>query len=264
MRKTYQTLEIKTASEHTEVVYLNRPEALNAINTQLAKDLRNYFSTVNKKNTKLRCIVLTGKGEKAFCAGADLKERKGMSDKDWFKQHHIFEEAGDSISSCPLPLIAAVNGFAFGGGCELAMACDFIFASSQAIFAQPEVKLGIIPGLGGTQRLPRLVGLNRAKELLFTGKRFSAEEALKWGLVNEILEPQDLLPHSLKVAEAISLNGPFAIKQVKRAVDRGFAIPIVKALEVEIEAYNNAAKTKDRREGIIAFNEKRSPKFSGR
>lgn len=258
----YTTLTISSPSNHVQTLLLNRPSVLNAINTQMAEELRDFFLKFRvTKKSGIRVLILTGAGEKSFCSGADLKERKGMDDRTWFKQHKLFEDMGESIRKFELPLIGAINGVATGGGCEIAMMCDILYASQNALFSQPEVIRGIIPGLGGTQRLPRLIGMNHAKELLFTGKTISAKEAFRIGLVNKVVDSDALMNEALQLAQKIAANGPIAVRLVKKAVDQGFGLPLDKALKIEIKNYNSTVDTKDRREGINAFNEKRAPKF---
>jgi len=239
---------------------MNRPAAANAMNTQMGLDLMTIFETLQIQQDGLRCVVLTGAGERAFCAGGDLVERRTMSDTQWQAQHAIFERMVRAIINCPLPLVAAVNGAAVGGGCEIAAACDFIYASKNARFALTEVTLGIMPGAGGTQNLTRAVGTRRASEIILTGKPFSAEEAERWGLVNEVVELADLM---LATVRRIAGNAPISVRQAKQAVRRGIDMSISDGLAFEIEAYNRMVPTNDRREGVNAFNEKRKPDFKG-
>ena len=171
----------------------NRPERRNAISTQLGHDMLDVFSALVADTQDYRCVILTGAGDKAFGAGADLKERNGMSNETWLKQHALFERMTLALLDCPIPVIAAVNGVAYAGSCELALTCDFIYASTTARFALTEITLGIMPGGGGTQLLPRAVGSRRAKEIILTGKPFSAEEALAWGVVNKLCAPDKLM-----------------------------------------------------------------------
>lgn len=187
-----------------------------------------------------------------------------MTDEAWRKQHAIFEQAVYRLMDCPIPVIAAVNGAAFGGGCEFALACDFIYASTNARFALTEVTLGIIPGAGGTQNLPRAAGLRRAKEILFSGAPFTAAQGLDWGIVNTVCEPDELLPRVLETAQRIADNAPLSIRQAKRAMDLGFEVDRTTGLGIEIEAYNRLVPTEDRHEGVLAFNEKRKPRYQGR
>ena len=207
-----------------------------------------------------RAVVLTGTGDKAFCAGGDLKERHGMTDEQWLHQHAIFERMTLAIMDCPIPVIGAINGAAFGGGCELALNCDFVYASSTARFALTEVTLGIMPGAGGTQFLPRAVGSRRAKEILLTGKPFSAQDALDWGMVNKVCAPETLMDETLGDAQTICDNAPVSIRQAKRAMHFGMQMDIRSALFFEIDVYNKMVSTEDRHEGVRAFNEKRKPK----
>ena len=182
----FETLSIEPVDEHVAIVRLNRPDASNALNTQMGRDLVRCFEDTALDPKSLRCIVLTGTGDKAFCAGGDLKERRGMTDEAWTRQHVIFERMVRALIDCPVPIIGAVNGAAYGGGCEIAGCCDFLYAADSARFALTEVTLGIMPGGGGTQTLPRAVGERRAKELILTGKPFTAAEAREWGFVNEV------------------------------------------------------------------------------
>lgn len=264
----FPTLALSLPEPHLLFVTLNRPEAANAFNTQMAKDLVRLFEDIALDPCAFdpgesRCIVLTGAGEKAFCAGGDLKERNGMTDEAWGRQHLLFERMVRAVIDCPLPTVGAVNGAAYGGGCELAAAVDFLYAAETARFAQTETKLGIIPGAGGTQTLARAVGERRAKELILSGKVFSAEEALAWGLVNAVFPREQLLEEALAVAARIAANAPIAVRQAKQAIHRGLQMSLADGLAFEIEAYNRTVPTEDRREGVSAFNEKRKPEFRG-
>ena len=209
-------------------------------------------------------IVLTGSGDKAFCAGGDLKERKGMSDAQWQSQHLVFERMIRAVMACPVPLIGAINGAAYGGGCELLAALDFVYAVEHARFAQTETRIGIIPGIGGTQSLARAIGERRAKEFIFTGKPFSARQAEHWGLVNEVYPDVQSLNSAVNaVAEKIASNAPVAVRQAKQSVHRGLQMSLSDGMAFEIEAYNRLVSSNDRREGVLAFNEKREPVFTG-
>lgn len=260
----YETLEIAYPSEHVMQVRLNRPFASNAFNTKMAEELTDCFEFLATLPERTRVVVLTGKGTRAFCAGGDLKERHNMSDEAWFAQHRTYERMVRAVLGCPLPIIAAVNGAAFGGGCELVAAADFAYAARTAVFAQTETRLGIMPGAGGTQCLPRAIGTRRAQELILSGRKFSAEEAHSWGLVNDVTEPNEVLPHALSMASMIAANAPIAVRQAKLAVSRGMDMSLANGLGLEIEAYNRLVPTDDRREGIASFNERRDPKFEGR
>jgi enoyl-CoA hydratase/carnithine racemase len=234
---------------------LNRPEQLNAMNTALGEDLLACFDEL-AGDALVRAVVLTGAGDRAFCAGGDLKERNEMTDEAWRAQHVIFEQAAFRILRCPVPVIAAVEGFALAGGCELAVLADFIVASESAVFGVPETTLGIFPGIGGTQLLPRILGAPLAKELIFTGRRMKAAEARSAGLVNHLVPPGQARSRALELAATIAANGPVAVRQAKKAIAYG--------LETDLEAYNATVVTEDRREGVRAFNEKRKPQFKGR
>jgi enoyl-CoA hydratase len=212
----------------------------------------------------LRCIIVTGSGDKAFCSGGDLKERKGMSDEEWRLQHAIFEEGYYAVMDCSIPVIAAVNGAAYAGGCELALACDFILASSEARFALTEVTIGIMPGGGGTQNLPRAVGERRAKQLILSGESFTAQQAHEWGMVNQVHEPAELMPAALAVAGRISSNAPVSVRQAKKAIHQGLQMDLASGLVFEVQAYERMVATEDRREGINSFNERRKPRFTGK
>lgn len=260
----FQTLQVEQSADGLLRVTLNRENVRNALNTQMGIELRDVFSPLAFHPQSVRCILITGAGDKAFCAGGDLKERNGMTDDQWRIQHAIFEEAYYAVMNCTAPVIAAVNGSAFGGGCELALACDFIYAANTARFALPETSLGIIPGCGGTQNLPRAVGQRRAKELILTGKAFTAEEAHEWGMVNLVCEPDQLLTLSLAAAQNICASAPVAVRQAKTAIRRGLDVDLRTGLAIEIEAYNRTVVTEDRLEGVRAFGEKRKPQFTGR
>jgi len=260
----YATLRSEALSPHINLLTLNRPDAANALNTQMGRDLMDYFEAVALAPDDLRCIVMTGAGDKAFCAGGDLKERNGMSDEAWHGQHVLFERMFRAIIDCPVPVIAAVNGAAYGGGCEIAACCDFVYAAEHARFALTEVRLGIMPGGGGTQNVARAVGERRAKEIIFSAKPFTAAEAHAWGLVNRVLPAADLVKDATASAEAIAANAPISVRQAKQAIHRGLQMSLADGLAFEIEAYNRTVPTEDRREGVRAFNEKRPPRFKGR
>ncbi|MGC1443112.1 MAG: enoyl-CoA hydratase-related protein [Burkholderiaceae bacterium] len=259
----YETLEVSKPRPHVLLVTINRPNASNAMNTQLGIELGQVFEAIAQDPGDARCVVLTGAGKKAFCAGGDLKERNGMTDEAWSYQHRIFERMLRNLIDCPTPVIGAINGAAYGGGCEIAAACDFLYGSETARFAQTEVGLGIMPGAGGTQNLARAVGERRAKELILSAKPFSAEQALQWGLLNEVYPQDVLLDESLNIAERIAANAPIAVRQAKQAIHRGLQMSLSDGLWFEIEAYNRTVPTQDRLEGVQAFNEKRKPHFNG-
>jgi enoyl-CoA hydratase/carnithine racemase len=260
----YPTLELERPEPHVLVVRINRPAAANAMNTQMGLDLMAIFETLQIQQDGLRCVVITGAGDRAFCAGGDLVERRTMTDEQWQAQHAIFERMVRALINCPLPVIAAVNGAAVGGGCEIAAACDFIYAARHARFALTEVTLGIMPGAGGTQNLARAVGTRRASEIILTGKPFSAEQGERWGLVNEVCEPEALMDRVMETVRTIAGNAPISTRQAKQSIRRGVDMSISDGLAFEIEAYNRMVPTSDRREGVNAFNEKRKADFKGK
>jgi enoyl-CoA hydratase len=260
----YATLKTETPEPHVLVVTLNRPEVLNALNTQMGHDLLDLWTRLIVDPGDARCVILTGAGDRAFCAGADLKERNGMTPETWRAQHETFERAYWSLMDVPVPVIAAINGHAYAGGLETALACDFAYAVRPARFALTEVTLGIMPGGGGTQNLPRAVGERRAKEIILTGKPFSAEQAREWGLINQVCEPGQLLPAVLETARSIAGNAPLSVRQAKKSIHFGLQMELKTAFRFEVEAYNQLVGTEDRLEGVHAFNEKRRPVFRGR
>ena len=264
MRRDFETIVLSRLDDHILLVTLNRPDVANALNTRMGLDLMEVFEALSIDLENLRAVILTGHGDKAFCAGGDLKERNGMSDESWQAQHVIFERMVRAIMNCPIPVLAAVNGAAYGGGCEIAAASDFIYAASTARFALTEVTLGIMPGSGGTQNLARAVGERQAKELILSGLPFTAIEAEAWGLVNRVVAPKGLMEATLAIARRIAGNGPIAVRQAKQAIQRGVQMSLWDGLAFEIEAYNRVVPTEDRREGVAAFNERRKPVFSGR
>jgi enoyl-CoA hydratase/carnithine racemase len=261
---SYETLQLAMHGEHILVVTLNRPEVLNAINTQMGRDKLDLWTQLIAEPGNLRCLVLTGAGKRGFCAGGDLKERNGMTDEAWRHQHEIFERAFFALLDMTVPVIAAVNGHAYGGGFETALACDFIYASRNARLALSETRLGIMPGGGGTQNLARAVGERRAKELILRAQAFDAEQGVAWGLVNHLSEPGQVLQDALAAAGDIARNGPLSVRQAKKSIHYGLQGDLRTGLRFEIEAYNRLVSSEDRHEGVRAFNEKRAPDFKGR
>jgi enoyl-CoA hydratase len=264
MTGPYQTILTDTPAPHVLRVTLNRPEIANAFNTQMMRDLLSLWQELATSEELPRCIVLTGAGDRAFCAGADLKERNTLSEAQWMAQHVIIEEQFKALIECPVPVIAAANGHAFAGGLEMLLACDFAYAVKAARFALTEVTLGLMPGAGGTQTLPRAVGERRAKEIILTGKPFEAAQALEWGVVNSLYEPDALMPAAIETATRIANNAPIAVKEARRSIHGGLQKDLAAAMRFEIECYNKLVPTEDRREGIRAFNERRKPEFKGR
>ncbi|MDQ0464564.1 enoyl-CoA hydratase/carnithine racemase [Caulobacter ginsengisoli] len=259
----FDTIALDQPAPHVLRIRFNRPDVANALNTAMARDVLSLFQGLILDPQDWRCLILTGAGDKAFCAGGDLKERHGMTDAAWQAQHVLFEQAFYALMDSPVPVIAAVNGAAYGGGCEFALACDFIHAAETARFALTETRLGIIPGCGGTQNLPRAVGVRRARELILTGRPFSAREAADWGMVNRVVPLGDLEDSVLETAAAIAAGGPIAVRQARRAMGLGIETDLKTGLALEVEAYNRTIPTADRREGVAAFNEKRPAVFRG-
>ena len=264
MSSSYKTLNVTRSDDgHVVTVELNRPAALNAMNTEMGEELLRCFDAFVWDRTA-RAVVFTGAGDKAFCVGGDLKEREGMTDEAWRAQHLIFEQGAARVLHCPVPVIAAVEGFAMGGGCELAVLSDFVVCGETAVFAVPEVTRGIFPGIGGTQLLPRILGAPMAKEMIFTGRRVDAREAKAIGLVNHVVPAGQARARALEIAATIADNGPFAVRQAKKAVSWGGETDLETGMILAIEAYNNTVTTDDRLEGVRAFNEKRKPRFTGK
>jgi len=257
-------LQVEQPEPGLMIVRFNRPEVHNALNTATSEDLYKVFGKLAFTPGDLRCVILTAAGDKAFSAGGDLKERKGMTDDAWRAQHAIIEEAAYSIINCSVPVIAAVNGVAFGGGCELALCCDFIYAARHAKFALPEVTRGIMPGAGATQNLPRAVGVRRAKEIIMSGRPFTAEQAYQWGMVNEVYDSVELMPQVTSLARTICENAPISVRQIKKAVNVSTQTDLTTGLAFEVQCYERMISTEDRHEGVLAFNEKRKPQFKGR
>ncbi len=264
MDTTFETFRIEHPAPHIALVRMHRPEVHNAMNTQLALEGIALFEALAMDPQGVRCVVLTGSGDMAFCAGGDLKERDGMTNEAWMRQHLLYERFARALLDLPLPLIGAVNGVAYGGGCEIAALCDFLYAATHARFALPEVTRGIMPGAGGTQTVARAVGERRAKELMLTGRPFTAQQAAEWGLVNAVVGSDRLLPEALATATTITANAPLSTRQVKQSIARGLRMSLADGMAFEIEAYHRLVPTQDRLEGVRAFNEKRAPDFQGR
>jgi enoyl-CoA hydratase/carnithine racemase len=261
-QETFETISVEDAAPGVAVVTFRRPEAANALNTLMGKELLLAWTELEVRDD-LRCVVLAAEG-RHFCAGADLKERNGMTDEAWSAQHKVFEDMARAQLAIPVPVIAAVNGAAMGGGCEMTLACDFAYASETARFGLPEVGLGIMPGLGGTQLLRRCAGERRAIELLTTGRMFSAAQAMEYGVVNGVTAPEALMDTVLAVAAEIASKAPLSVRALKHVVHDAQHLDLAPAMEIELAAYNRLFKTEDRREGVASFNEKRAPKFEGR
>jgi enoyl-CoA hydratase/carnithine racemase len=257
---TTSPLGVQTIDGGVCLLVLNRPAALNALNTEMARSLVATLEQLSA-DRGVRVMILTGAGDRAFCAGADLKERRAMSPDQWHAQHETFEQAFAALRDFPKPVFTAVNGVALGGGCEIALNTDFIIAADTARFGQPEVKLGIMPGGGGTQHLPRRIPIGLARQLLLTGETIDANTALRAGLVNSVHAPGDLVDAAVRIAAAIAANSPAAVREVRAAVRDGEPLGITDAMRVELEHYVRLVDHPDRYEGISAFNERRSPVF---
>jgi enoyl-CoA hydratase len=257
------TVILLERDEFVATLTLNRPDKLNALNEELMRELARHVAELDA-DAGVRCVILTGAGEKAFAAGADIAAMGQMTTTQAKAFADLGHRLGAALEAAHFPVIAAVNGFALGGGCELALACDFAYASDKAKLGQPEVNLGVIPGFGGTQRLARRVGEARARELCMTGEMIGAEEALRIGLVNAVVPHAELLPRVREVAKKIASKGPVAIAAAKRVIARGADVPLSTANELEATAFAALFGTSDQREGMKAFLEKRAAKFEGR
>lgn len=242
---------------------LNRPDAMNALSLDLLGRLQEALEEISF-DPEVRCVIVTGAGDRAFCAGADLKERAGMSDPEVRRCVALIRRVMDQVEGLPVPTIAAVNGAALGGGTELALACDLRIVADTAKMGLTETSLAIIPGGGGTQRLPRIVGKAKAKELIFTARRVDAREAVAIGLANKAVAPEALLAEARAWAEEIGRNGPVALRVAKRAIDRGLEMDLASGLVFESTCYEITIPTEDRREGLAAFREKRKPVYRGK
>ncbi len=258
-----QTISIEQSGDHILVVTLNRPEVSNAFNTLMGRELLDIWSALYRDPTQCHAVVLTGSGARAFCGGADLKERNGMSDAEWRAQHALFEQMIRAMMDCPVPIIGAVNGAAYAGGLEIALNADFLYAVPSAKFAFSEVTIGIMPGASGTQHLPRAIGVRRAKEVILSGQPFDARQAEAWGLVNKLCEPGELMDEALSIAKTISANAPIAVRQARKSVDAAASLDLKNGYDFEISCYQSVVNTTDRLEGVSAFNEKRKPAFKG-
>lgn len=240
------------------IITINRPEVLNALNSAVLKELNRVLDQVDTEN--IRCLILTGAGEKSFVAGADIAEMRDLNAKQAIDFSTIGNDVFQRIGEFPIPVIAAVNGYALGGGCELAMACDFRICADNAVFGQPETSLGITPGFGGTQRLPRLVGQGMAKQMIYTARNIKADRALQIGLVNEVYPVAELMPAVRKIASQIAANAPIAVRAAKEAINRSRTVDMYAGKVIEERAFGNCFDSHDQREGMTAFLEKRKEK----
>lgn len=254
-------IKIET-SENTALVTISREKALNALNKGVLEELKAIFQDLSGDHT-VRSAIVTGAGDKAFVAGADIAAMAQMSPEEAGRFAHLGHQAMSAVQNCRKPVIAAVNGFALGGGLELALSCDFIYASEKAKFGLPEVGLGLYPGFGGTQRLSRAIGPNRARELIFTGRMIGADEALAWGIVNRLATPESLLDTALETAREINQKGPVAVRLAKQVINEGKDESLQQGLDLERDVFPKCFESEDLKEGLAAFLEKRKPAFKG-
>ena len=256
---------VSSLEKNAEGIYtftLSRPDAMNALNRELVESILEASNAV-RDDDGARAAIFIGLGDRAFSAGADLKERAGLGSIEVAEAVASISRAMQSVAEIPVPTIAAINGVALGGGFELALACDIRIASTTATMGLPETTLAIIPGGGGTQRLPRIAGESRAKELIFTGRRISAGDALQYGILHEVTAPDELRLRAQAIARQIASNGPVAMRAAKEAIVRGLGMPLVQGLALELEMYGRTVGTQDRLEGLEAFREKRAPVYRG-
>jgi enoyl-CoA hydratase len=257
---SFENIILET-QDNISTIFFNRPKALNALNNALFDELDTALDQINA-NKDIKVLILTGTGDKAFVAGADIAELVKMNPL----QGKYFSRKGQKVFSkleeLPIPTIAAVNGFALGGGLEAAMGCDFIYASSKALFGLPEINLGLIPGFGGTQRLARRIGINRAKELVFTGKNINPQLAFEYGLINKICEPEKLMEDVLKTAKIIASKGKVALRSAKEVIQNGLNTDMETGCKIENDVFGLTMVSEDAKEGTTAFLEKRKPEFN--
>ncbi len=258
-----EKLILKEEKNNAVILTLNRPKAMNSFNFDLLYALRDELFELQFNNS-LRCLIITGAGEKAFCAGADLKERATLSQDEVKKFILTIRGVLSDVHDFPKPVIAAVNGVALGGGTELALASDLRVLSENATMGLTEARLAIIPGGGGTQRLPRIVGVAKAKEMIFTGKRIDAKESLDIGLANTVCKSEELMDKCMEFAQMINQTGPIAVEQAKYAINKGMETDLATGLAIESNAYRITIPTEDRVEGLKAFQEKRKPVYKGK
>jgi enoyl-CoA hydratase len=264
--KNYHTLTFHV-EEKLGLITINRPTKLNALNVELLTELKELLTELKNDDsfTHLTGLMVTGEGEKAFIAGADIAEMSDMNPSDAYTFGQLGQQVTMLFESLPVPVIACVNGFALGGGCEMAMSCDFIYATENAVFGQPEVKLGLIPGFGGTQRLAKLVGRNNAKEMIYSGRNVKADEALKMGLAIRLFSNKaEMMKEAKNTLKAISSNSPFAVSIAKKVMNEGIDLTISEGLQLEKRQFSGIFSSDDMKEGTHAFVEKRTPVFKGK
>ncbi|RFU70432.1 enoyl-CoA hydratase [Peribacillus saganii] len=256
-------IEIHRYDEGISLLVLNRPQAANALSKQMLSELSAEIAKF-RHDGSVRCLIITGAGDKAFCAGADLKERSGMNETEVRQAVAAIRDAINGVESLPQPVIAAINGAAFGGGLELALACDIRISAEHSRMGLTETSLGIIPGAGGTQRLPRLIGVSAAKALIFTAKRISAQEAEQLCITSRTVPADELLPAALELAREIVKNAPLALYAAKKAINNGMETDLATGLRIEEMCYETTIHSEDRKEGLQAFKEKRMPVYTGK
>ncbi|SFD77892.1 Enoyl-CoA hydratase/carnithine racemase [Lentibacillus persicus] len=256
-------IDLQIKDGHIAILTLNRPEAMNAMSIALLDELNDHVNTINA-NSSIRCTIITAAGEKAFCAGADLKERKNMTQDQVVETVNYIGRTITAIENMNMPVIAAINGAAFGGGLELALGCDIRITAAHVKMGLTETSLAIIPGAGGTQRLSRLIGLGKAKRLIFTAKPVASDEALSLGLVEQVTSLEELLEKAIDMAQEIAGNGPVALRQAKMAINKGADTDLNTGLVIEHLCYKETIPTEDRLEGLKAFKEKRKPDYQGK
>ncbi|HLR63086.1 MAG TPA: enoyl-CoA hydratase [Lentibacillus sp.] len=255
-------IDYEITDDHIAILTLNRPEAMNAMSKGLLDELNEHVQKINA-NDSIRCTIITASGEKVFCAGADLKERKGMNEEQVVEAVQYIGSTVANIENMKMPVIAGINGAAFGGGLELALACDIRIAADHAKLGLTETSLAIIPGAGGTQRLPRLIGPGQAKRLIFSAKPISADEAFQLSIAEQVASSDNLLEEAIEMAQSIIKNGPVALRQAKTAINQGLQADITTGLSIEHLCYKETVSTDDRLEGLHAFKEKRKPVYQG-
>ena len=263
--KKYNTLTF-VMSEKFGTITINRPTKLNALNVELLSELKELLTELKEDDHfNVHGLIVTGEGEKAFIAGADIAEMSDMTPSDAYTFGQLGQNVTILFETLRVPVIACVNGFALGGGCEMAMSCDFIYATDNAVFGQPEVKLGLIPGFGGTQRLAKLVGRNNAKELIFSGRNVKADEALRMGLVVRTFSNKpEMIAEAMKTLKSCAANSPYAVSIAKKVMNEGIDLTIAEGLQLEKRQFSAIFSSEDMREGTRAFMEKRVPSFKGK
>lgn len=259
---SYECINYESKEEGIGVLTINRPKVLNALNWETLKELGDFFENVLPEQS-LKALIVTGAGDKAFVAGADIAQMNGMSEKEFQQYVDYAHKVYALLEDDPCPSIAAINGYALGGGSELALACDIRIASEKAKLGFPEVKLGIFPGWGGTQRITRVLGLGKTKELVFTGEMIGAEEALRIGLVEKVVPHEEIMEEAMKLSSSIAQRGPLAVRLSKTAINAGSEMDLQKALLLEKTLVSLCFDSSDRIEGMQAFLEKREPVFTG-